>query len=332
MKRKKKIYSIILLLSLLSITALVNSNSDTSSGRKLSDLVTSEQIKILSDQDFIDLGFSGTGSESDPYLIENLEITGDSYADNIEIKDTTKFFVIQKCYLTSGYQAISIIDAASGTVQVINNICEENSLNGLWLENTNDAYIANNEMITNAVGGIRLENCSSILITENTINDITPLGAIGVLVFNSDDITITWNIMINQFYSGIGLMHTNDSLIAYNHIEQHNEYSVKVDFGSCNNVIHHNNHINNNLQALSESQAKDSGYCNLWYEEATLEGNYWEDWTGEGNYNLTGSANCCDPYPLAKPYDIIDSASFPYYLFILTFISLTYLIQRKRKQ
>ncbi|MHA1203268.1 MAG: right-handed parallel beta-helix repeat-containing protein, partial [Candidatus Heimdallarchaeaceae archaeon] len=298
---------------------------------KLSDLVTSEQIKILSDQDFIDLGFSGTGSESDPYLIENLEITGDSYADNIEIKDTTKFFVIQKCYLTSGYQAISIIDAASGTVQVINNICEDNSLNGLWLENTNDAYIANNEMITNAVGGIRLENCSSILITENTINDITPLGAIGVLVFNSDDITITWNTIINQFYSGIGLMHTNDSLIAYNHIEQHNEYSIKVDFGSCNNVIHHNNNIDNNLYALSEPQAKDSGVCTLWYEEATLEGNYWADWDGEGDYELTGSANCCDPYPLAKPYDIID-ATFPYYLFILTFISLAYIIQRKRKQ
>ncbi|GAH60871.1 unnamed protein product, partial [marine sediment metagenome] len=115
MKKKKKIYSIILLLSLLSITYLANSESDTSSGVEVSELVTSEQIKISSDQDFIDLGFSGTGSESDPYLIENLDITGDSYSDNIEIKNTTKFFVIQNCYLISGHHAISISDVALGT-------------------------------------------------------------------------------------------------------------------------------------------------------------------------------------------------------------------------
>jgi parallel beta-helix repeat protein len=331
MKRKKKIYSIILLLSLLSITYLVNSESDTSSGKKLSDLVTSEQIKILSDQDFIDLGFSGTGSESDPYLIENLEITGDSYSDNIEIKDTTKFFIIQNCYLKSGSQAISIEDAAPGTVQVINNICESNKNRGLWLENTNDTYIANNEMIENAVCGIRLENCSSCLITENIFSDSAALGALAILLSNSADITVTYNTMINQYYSGIAMMHTNDSLIAYNHIEQHNTYSIKFNFGCYNTVIHHNNNIDNNLGASGESQAFDAGVGNIWYEEATLEGNYWDDWDGEGSYELTGAANCCDPYPLAKPYST-DEASFPYYLFILTFISLAYILQRKRKR
>jgi parallel beta-helix repeat protein len=333
MKRKKKIYSIILLLSLLSITSLANSESDTSSGIKLSDLVTSEQIKILSDQDFIDLGFSGTGSESDPYVIENLEITGDSYSDNIEIRDTTKFFIVQNCYLISGHHAISIIDVAQGTAQVINNICENNQYRGVWMENTIDAYIAKNEMIENAVCGIRLENCSAVLITENTIKDYadTPLCALAMALCNSKDITVTYNSMINQFYTGIGVMHTNDSLIAFNHIEQHNEYSVKFDFGSYNNVLHHNNHIDNNLHAPSESQAKDSGVSTLWYEEATLEGNYWGDWSGEGSYDLTGSANCCDPYPLAKAYRI-NGASFPYFLFILTFISLAYIISRKRKR
>ncbi|MHA1346937.1 MAG: right-handed parallel beta-helix repeat-containing protein [Candidatus Heimdallarchaeaceae archaeon] len=334
MKIKNIIYSILLVLSLLSFSYLANSASDTSSGINLSDLVTSDQIQIKSDQDFIDFGFSGTGSESDPYLIENLEIMGDSFSDNIEIKDTTKYFIVQNCYLKSGSHAVDIIDAAPGTVQVINNICEGNKYRGLWLENTVDAYIANNEMIENAVCGIRLENCSNILITENTLEDYSdvPLCAIAIALGNSVDITVTWNIMINQFYSGIGLMHTNDSLIAYNHIEQHNEYSIKANFGCYNNVIHHNNNIDNNLDATGESQASDAGVDNFWYEDATSEGNYWSDWSGEGNYDLIGAASCCDPYPLSKPHDIIGSASFPYYLFILSFIPITYIIRRKRNR
>ena len=295
------------MLSLLSITSLANSSSDTSNGTDLSELVTSDNIEIFSDQDFIDLGFSGTGSESDPYLIENLEITGDNVNDNIEIRDTTKYFIIQNCLLINGYEGIDIMDIAPGTAQVINNHCELSYHNGLWMENVIDAYVVNNEMITNGISGIRLENCSAILITENTIDDNT---GVGIVIANSADITFTWNIVTNQYFSGISIMHSNGSLIAYNHIEQHNEYSIKINYGSCENVMHHNNNIECNLDATGESQATDAGSFNIWYEEATLEGNYWEDWDGEGNYPLTGAANCCDPYPLEKPYNI--KASFPY--------------------
>lgn len=290
-------------------------------------LVPSEKIVIHSDEDFETLDFSGSGTEADPYLIENLEIMPGLFFNNIEISNTTKHFIIRNCHLKNGLCAISITDAAEGTVQILDNFAELNNKYAIWLENTNDAYIANNILGPHTVIGVRLENCSLVTITENICDDN---GGAGIIFANSDHITVTKNIVTNNEYIGIQMKFSNDSLVAYNQIENQAEYGVKADFGSCHNIIHHNNLISNNLGA-GEPQAYDGGFCNTWYDETTLEGSYWDDWSGEGNYSILGSANSYDPYPLAKQYSI-DGASFPYYLLVLTFVPITYVIRRKRKR
>lgn len=326
MLKKRKIKSIIMLffLSLFLLSLALNNNT---SAYDESLLVPSEKIVIHSDDDFEALGFSGSGTEADPYLIENLEIIPGTYYNNIEIMNTTKHFIIRNCHLKNGFCAITITDAAEGTVQILENLIEVNQKYGIWIENTNDAYIAKNILGPDTVIGVRLENCSSVTITENICDGNA--GA-GIIFAKSDHITVTKNTVKNNVLIGIQLKFTNDSLVAYNQIEYQAEYGVKADFGSCNNIIHHNNLISNNI-GTGEPQAYDGGFYNLWYDETTLEGNYWDDWNGEGNYSILGTANSYDPYPLAKPYST-EEASFPYYLFILTFISLTYIIQRKRKR
>ena len=289
-------------------------------------LVQSEKIVIQSDDDFEVLGFSGSGTEADPYLIENLEIIPGTFYDNIEIVNTTKHFIIRNCHLKSGFMGISVTDVAEGTVQILENFIEGNQKYAIWLENINDAYIAKNILGPDTIVGVRLENCSFVTITENTADDNN--GA-GIIFANSDHIVVTKNIVTNNEYIGVETKFSNDSLIAYNQIEHQSEYGIKLSLGSCNNIIHHNNVIGNNL-GTGEPQAYDGGSSNLWYDEATLEGNYWDDWNGEGEYSILGTANCCDLYPLAKPYST-EEASFPYYLFILAFIPITYVIRRKRK-
>ncbi|MBY9000635.1 MAG: right-handed parallel beta-helix repeat-containing protein [Candidatus Heimdallarchaeota archaeon] len=323
-KRTLKSIKMLFCLSLFLLCLPLNNNA---SAYDESLLVPSEKIVIHSDDDFEALGLSGSGTEADPYLIENLEIMPGTFYNNIEITNTTKHFIIRNCHLKNGFIGISIIDAAEGTVQILENLIEGNQKYAIWLENTNDAYIAKNILGPDTLIGVRLENCSSVTITENICDDN---GGAGIIYANSDHITVTKNTVKNNEYIGIQIKFSNDSLIAYNQIEYQTEYGIKADLGSCNNIIHHNNLISNNV-GTNEPQAYDGGFNNLWYDEATLEGNYWDDWNGEGNYSILGTANCCDPYPLAKPYST-EEASFPYYLFILTFIPLTYIIQRKRKR
>ncbi|MHA1514029.1 MAG: NosD domain-containing protein [Candidatus Heimdallarchaeaceae archaeon] len=323
-KRTLKIIKMLFCLSLFFLSLALNNNA---SAYDESLLVPSEKIVIHSDDDFETLGFSGSGTEADPYLIENLEIMPGTYYNNIEIMNTTKHFIIRNCHLKNGFKGISVTDVAEGTVQILENLIEGNQKYAIWLENINDAYIAKNILGPDTLIGVRLENCSFVTITENTADDN---GGAGMVFANSDHITATKNIVTNNEFIGFETKFSNDSLIAYNQIEHHPEYGVKLSIGSCNNIIHHNNLISNNV-GTGEPQAYDGGFYNLWYDETTLEGNHWNDWNGEGNYSILGSADSYDPYPLAKPYST-EEASFPYYLLILTFVPLTYIIQRKRKR
>ncbi len=66
----------------------------------------------------------------------------------------------------------------------------------------------------------------------------------------------------------------------------------------------HNAFINNSWQDLDveyTSQAFDWGQNNNWYNDISLEGNYWSDWSGIGVYELdsySGETSNSDPYPL----------------------------------
>ena len=53
---------------------------------------------------------------------------------------------------------------------------------------------------------------------------------------------------------------------------------------------------------MGKSQAFDEGDENLWYNPTTLEGNFWSDHEN-GNYEIDGSSNSFDKYPLSDKID-----------------------------
>jgi hypothetical protein len=75
-------------------------------------------------------------------------------------------------------------------------------------------------------------------------------------------------------------------------------YGLYIDSESDNNTVHHNSFIDNNLGG--SSQAFDDGTNNTWFDESTLEGNYYSDYSGVGNYSIDGNANSSDTYPLTE--------------------------------
>ena len=80
-------------------------------------LTSHDPIVIMSDSDFISLGFSGNGDSNSPYLISGMKIEDDTSTYGIYVSGTTKFFRITDNYIDvmdSGY-GIYINNIVDGT-------------------------------------------------------------------------------------------------------------------------------------------------------------------------------------------------------------------------
>jgi parallel beta-helix repeat protein len=209
-------------------------------------------ITILSDADFSSYNLTGSGTETDPFVIKNEVLTSSIIDVGIHINSTTKHVVVQDCHIYGFSTGIEVVDVIPGTVRVSNNL------------------------ITDSVCGIASYFCENIRINDNRIkyNDI------GILVSLSKN---------NEIFA--------------NEIRRNSLYGIMIDDYSDGNLIYHNNFLYNNLEALlGTSQASDNGENNTWYLESSKSGNYWSDWSGNGDYLIDGDANSADIYPLYDPY------------------------------
>ena len=179
MVKKKQIIISLILLLIGSSTIYIITYSPSTKNLEVSEpnfYVSHSPIVITNDDNFTHYGFSGTGTELDPYLIENLEIiTGLQKA--ISITGTTKFFVIQDCYIDGGsYYGIFIENVNPGNAKVQRNILTGTDTltsvyEGLAIY-ANDApgtIIANNSLTEN-IQGIMVRMSANCLIADNILS------------------------------------------------------------------------------------------------------------------------------------------------------------------
>ncbi|MFX0140689.1 MAG: NosD domain-containing protein [Candidatus Hodarchaeota archaeon] len=150
----------------------------------------------------------------------------------------------------------------------------QNSLNNIISENTiinNDAgillwYCANHTIFGNNVenneGGISLTESSNNIISENEITE------------NKGE----W------LSSGIWILRSSNNEIFGNNISR-NKYGIlsRKDPYSFNNIIYHNNFIDNIYHAVDWYPAH-----NYWHHPNLLEGNYWDNYPGADDGSGTG--------------------------------------------
>jgi parallel beta-helix repeat protein len=89
----------------------------------------------------------GSGTQADPYIIENWVIDA-SGAIGITIQNTTKYFVVWNCLVENGgnYIGIYLDNAINGKVE--NNTCENNSY-GIYLTSSSSNTIFYNYLLNN---------------------------------------------------------------------------------------------------------------------------------------------------------------------------------------
>ncbi|MHA2306841.1 MAG: right-handed parallel beta-helix repeat-containing protein, partial [Candidatus Hodarchaeales archaeon] len=114
-------------------------------------------IRIDEKSDFKQFGFTGEGTQGNPYLIENIFFMRNS-SILIEIYNTTAYFIVRNCNLSGidgNFHGIYFKNVTHGTIES----CTIRNINsGIFLEINITNSIIKNNIIRNCAQGIRLDN------------------------------------------------------------------------------------------------------------------------------------------------------------------------------
>ena len=175
-------------------------------------------INITCDEDFTSQGWNGTGSNEDPFIINGLSITSDSHC--ISVSNTTAFFMVSDCLLTSETKILySIYEDLVGVGLYLSNVsnciiesCYINwKYHGIVSFNSSECRFTQNVIQTNMWDGLRLSETSNSNISGNVIYDN---NANGIYAKDSPYLIIDQNLIRRNFdYASIVISCDNSSLI-----------------------------------------------------------------------------------------------------------------------
>ncbi|MFX1252161.1 MAG: nitrous oxide reductase family maturation protein NosD [Promethearchaeota archaeon] len=277
-----------------------------------------EPILITSNSQFTSQGFSGSGTQDDPYRIEGLNITPLA-SGLIRIQDTTVHVLIRENFLNGLNTASSAIFLSNvNNIKIEGNFIVNNTDTGLTIDSSSNITCENNVLNYNQ-NGIDITKASDVIILNNSIfnNDY------GINLLNSaDNNIITNNSIYNNQQHGIRLEYSSHNTVTYNTLSNNVFYGALITLGSNDNRVQFNAFTGNHM---GDTQASDDGSNNI------FTGNYWDDWSSpdangdlivDNPYSIDGNANNSDPYPLVE--FSIEAINYlktgPNYLGILLFV------------
>ncbi|MHA1304019.1 MAG: NosD domain-containing protein [Candidatus Heimdallarchaeaceae archaeon] len=184
----------------LNFEPLVFPKIDENNSSSRSGFTAQKPIVIEGDSDFEKYDFKGDGTKSNPYLIENFIIIGQSTA--MYIKNTTKHFVIRNCKIRFCDIGIFIFNASDNTVIIANNsisyIADQNALGSvgqaILISETSYCTISNNTIFESDIA-IFLSYCHHSKILNNSLSE-----RYGVTIISS-----YYSIIANNSFNDCGL-------------------------------------------------------------------------------------------------------------------------------
>ncbi|MFW9848410.1 MAG: right-handed parallel beta-helix repeat-containing protein [Candidatus Thorarchaeota archaeon] len=281
-------------------------------------------MNISSNNDFVSLGWNGSGTPADPYTIENVEITGEYLA--LGIANTTAHFSVRDCSFSSQVhllaEGIILHNLTNGEITGCTfSSCDE----AIGIDNCNDTRFSDNTVYNCSIG-VGVWWSSGIEISRNTISNGSR-GGYFTYVFDSN---ITNNIVFDMFFNGFACgLDGNGSVVSDNilydissdiwmepaidisfasfwRIEHNTVYNCYVGIGSMWGALHcvvtSNNLTNNNvgiqMSISSDMEISDNviagGYSGmmLYQNEAIAIDNNTIDSTSVRGIAISWSTNC----------------------------------------
>lgn len=244
----------------------------------------------------------GTGTASDPFIIENWEIDATGALAGIHIMGTTKHYVIRHghVYGDDAY-GVALYQAPHGTI--LESLFDSGALGVVAIESSH-SNITGNIIVNQDLFGIEVAMSQWVNVTlnycdMNNMIDIVTLNAdhvaiadnsckasnwSGIALLQSNYTAVTGNHALNSKYMGIGLEGCREAVITGNNMTANAAFGLIV--GSSTSVtIHHNQFIGNGWGAHGFQALEDSSTDIAWDAGYPSGGNYWSDYTGDDLHN-----------------------------------------------
>jgi len=259
--------------------------------------MTHGPIAITSDADFAAQaaieGWGGNGTAADPYIIMRLNIT--SEGNCIRFTETTVYFNVQDCYLTSSVENTGRgLDLGSVAHGSINSCMILSKGLGMWLAGPHSCTFADNVIYGSwgdGIWGFDMYDCTLI---NNTICHTIWCG----VAFTD---THNCTFLNNTIYGNLEALILDGCVnctVEGNTFFDNSDIAVIITEGSSNNSL-----SGNTIGWNSAGNAVDNGTNNVW-DDGISVGNSWGDYNGTGAYSIPGSAGSVDNYPMKADTDV----------------------------
>jgi len=227
-------------------------------------------------------------------------------ADSVTVKGFT---------ITNGNVGIHV-DHSSNSIITENNASNNLNIDKDYAAGILVSYSSNTNVSDNIVGsndgrGILVTNSADFTVTNNFVYGS---GMYGLNSNSSINGRIAQNDAYGNDFDGIGLLSSNSCLVVANNVSNNPICGIYIESdpieASYNNLIYHNNIINNGAQAVIGNPT------NRWDDGA--EGNYWSDYTGvdlfsgpyqneTGNDGIGDSPYNTDNFPLVGRFNSFET-------------------------
>jgi len=192
-----------LLLSLFGVVALAGLSSPVAA------FTLHAPIVINGNADFTPANgvTAGSGTPTDPYIIEGWEIDG-SANSGIEVYNTDAHFVIRDVYVHSSLiDAIFFFSVRNGRVE---NATVSGNDGALYIQVSSNITVASSNISFNTLDAVVLDWSSNITVEGNAMWNN---GDWGVFTYESDDLVIRNNTISNNGWAGIELSLGSDRIL-----------------------------------------------------------------------------------------------------------------------
>ncbi len=192
-------------------------------------------ITINGNDDFASQGWPGSGTESEPYIIEGLNIT--DTATCIYIRDTDVHFEIRDCLISSptssSNHGISFSNVTHGTVR--SSIVEMHQT-GVFLASCVGCAVIDNSIHDNSDGICDTASTNTLI----QLNSITNSGHYGIYEHNSLSSTIVENHVEDTALGAIRVEFSNYTTIRDNELDGQGWDGIRLCIGATNQLVEGN--------------------------------------------------------------------------------------------